>query len=209
MTQTERTQARSQERRARQKEALRQQILDAAAALFLEQGYDGFSLRQVAERIGYSATTIYLFFKSREELLFTLADDGFTRFGAQIAEAATAHADPRARLVAIGRAYIDFGIKNPAYYRLMFVERADFLLAAREGEQQPRISALGIVAQTIQEGIDRGIFRDGSAPALADALWAAVHGVVTLAGSLPTMRDERLEATAQSTVQLMVTGLRR
>jgi AcrR family transcriptional regulator len=51
--------------------------VDAAGALFLEQGYERFSLRKVAERIGYSPTTIYLYFRDKDDLLFTVVDEGF------------------------------------------------------------------------------------------------------------------------------------
>lgn len=69
MTRVERTRQASRHRREQEKEELQQLILKAAGELFLEQGYDRFSLRQVAERIGYSATTIYLYFEDKDDLL--------------------------------------------------------------------------------------------------------------------------------------------
>ena len=72
------------DRRARQKQLLRQQILDAARALLVREGYDSLSMRRVAERIDYSPTAIYLHFKDKQELvsfanlvheLETLADE--------------------------------------------------------------------------------------------------------------------------------------
>ena len=74
----------SRRRRETQKQELRQAILEAASSLFLEQGYEGFSLRQVAERIGYTPTTIYLYFADKDALLFALLDDAFDRFGAAL-----------------------------------------------------------------------------------------------------------------------------
>ncbi|PYQ72070.1 MAG: TetR family transcriptional regulator, partial [Acidobacteria bacterium] len=57
------------DRRARQKQLLRQQILDAARALLVREGYDSLSMRRVAERIDYSPTAIYLHFKDKQELV--------------------------------------------------------------------------------------------------------------------------------------------
>jgi AcrR family transcriptional regulator len=203
----ERLRAASRQRREQQRQDVRQAILDAAAALFLEQGYQGFSLRQVAERIGYSATTIYNHFDHKDDLLFTVAEAGFARFGASIAAAASA-ADPLARLAAIGRAYVRFGLDNPSYYTLMFIDRADFLLGYRAGERKPRLGILDIVAQTIQEGIAGGLIRPGPADAYANALWAAVHGVVAMHSALPLLDRQQAEAAAAAAIELMIAGLR-
>src|SRR2546428_13605803 len=87
-TRAERVRNASRQRRAHEKQELRAAILAAAGKLFDEQGYERFSLRQVAELIGYSPTTIYLYFKDKDDLLFTVVDEGFDRFGQQLADAA-------------------------------------------------------------------------------------------------------------------------
>src|SRR5260370_7898358 len=81
VTQAQRLRQAIRHRQDQEKQALRQTILTTAGELFLEQGYDHFSLRKVAERIGYSPTTIYLYFRDKDDLLFTVVDEGFTRFG--------------------------------------------------------------------------------------------------------------------------------
>lgn len=206
-TRSDRLRKGSQERRAQQRQELRQAILTTAAALFLEHGYAGFSLRQVAEQIGYSATTIYLYFASKDELLFTIADEGFAHFQRLLDAASAGPGDDLAALARIGRAYISFGLAQPAHYRLMFMERADFLLGCRAGERAPRVSALNIVEQHIRAGIAAGIIRPGPPTALADALWAAVHGVVAMHVAAPLFDRPRAEAAAEAALQLIIAGL--
>jgi AcrR family transcriptional regulator len=190
-TRENRVRAASRERRDVQKQELREAILTAAGVLFLERGYDGFSLRGVAERIGYSATTIYLYFADKDELLFAVVDEGFQTFKAPLTAAAASVSDPLGRLEAIGRAYIDFGLSHPAHYQLMFMQRPDFLLGYRVGECEPRINGFGVLQQAVQQGIDAGIFPPGDAEAYSDALWAEVHGVVALAISIPVFDRDR------------------
>ncbi|MFX5306100.1 helix-turn-helix domain-containing protein, partial [Acinetobacter baumannii] len=60
----------SAERRERRRQETRRAILEAATRMFEREGYEGFSLRQVAEAIGYTPTTIYLYFKDKDDLLF-------------------------------------------------------------------------------------------------------------------------------------------
>lgn len=110
---------------------MRWAILDAAGALFLEQGYEGLSMRQIAERIGCSATTIYRYYENKDDLLFAIVLEGFMRFGKQLARASASSDDPLERLKALGHAYIEFGLKNPIYYQLMFMQRFDFLFESR------------------------------------------------------------------------------
>src|SRR5436190_19184209 len=120
-TQAQRLQQAIRHRQNQEKLELRQAILREAGKLFLEQGYNHFSLRRVAERIGYSPTTIYLYFRDKDDLLFTVVDEGFARFGQQLAAAASTE-DPWERLIALGRAYVSFGLQNPVYYQLMFMQ---------------------------------------------------------------------------------------
>src|SRR5438046_8494559 len=111
-TQAERLRQAIRHRQVQEKQALRQAILTAAGELFLEQGYERFSLRKVAERIGYSPTTIYLYFHNKDDLLFTVVNDAFVRFGKQLAAAAESQEDPWERIIALGRAYITFALEN-------------------------------------------------------------------------------------------------
>ena len=206
-TRAERLRDASRQRRDQEKQDVRQAILDAAAALFREHGYERFSLRQVAERIGYSPTTIYLYFTDKDALLFTVADVGFTRFGEQLVAAAGSTADPAERLAAMGRAYIDFGLQNPAYYQLMFMQRGDFLMAQRAGECKPRIDSFSVLQQAVRDAINAGAMRSGDAAPYADALWALVHGIVAMAITMPFFPAERAHAAATAGFALMLDAM--
>ncbi len=189
----ERIRTASRHRREQEKEELRQTILKAAGALFLEQGYDRFSMRHLAEQIGYSAATLYLYFRDKDDLLFTVVDEGFTRFGTQLAQAAASSHDPWERLSALGQAYVTFGLRNPAYYQLMFMWRTDFLTQARPGEQLPRLEAFRVLQDAVQSAMDAGVMQPGDAQSYSDVLWAMMHGIVSLAISMPTFDAERIQ----------------
>jgi AcrR family transcriptional regulator len=208
-TRAERVRQASRQRREQEKQELRQLILKTAAELFVERGYENFSLRQVAERIGYSATTIYLYFKDKDDLLFTLVDDAFARFTQDITAAAASTDDPAERLIALGRAYIAFGLDNPVYYQLMFMQRSDFLMGYRAGEDQPRRASLLGLQHAVQEAIDAGVLRPGDAVTYGDTLWALVHGIVALAISIPFLDPVRVQRAADMALEMIYEGLRR
>lgn len=196
-TRAQRLQARSQDRRDSERQELRQRMLDAAGALFLQHGYTGFSLRQVAEQIGYSPGTIYLYFRDKDDLLFHVADAGFHVFRASQQQAANSSTDPRQRLRAAARAYVQFGLDFPAYYRLMFVERPDLMFQQRVAETSAWLETLvayqGLFAAVVgpAEHHDSAMLQ-----AHSDAWWATLHGLVTLATSMTMVFDSARTSAA-------------
>lgn len=206
-TQFERVRRASRERRELERSELRRTILDQAAALFLERGYENFSMREIAGRIGYSATTIYRHFDDRDALLFAVVDQGFERFRLMLAEAAASTDDPRTRIKAIGRAYIRFGLENPAYYRLMFLQRSDYLHTTDSGGEAPRGASFDILRQAVQSGIDANFVRASDATAAGNYLWAAVHGIVALAIAGPHRECFATEDEIDRMLDLMFFGL--
>jgi len=191
-TRGERIRKASRHRREHEKEELRQTILKTAGALFLKQGYDRFSMRHLAEQIGYSVATLYLYFRDKDDLLFTVVDEGFSRFARQLSDAAASSADPQLRLEALGQAYVSFGLRNPVYYQLMFMWRVDFLTQARAGEQQPRLVVFRVLQDAVQAAMDAGVIQAGDAETCSDVLWAMMHGIVALAITMPMFDTERV-----------------
>ncbi|NSL51563.1 TetR/AcrR family transcriptional regulator [Calidifontibacillus erzurumensis] len=186
-------------RKGDQKEQMRQLMLNAASELFIEQGYNAFSMRKLAEKIGYAPATLYLYFTDKDQLLFCVVDDAFTRFRNDLAQAAESVSDPWERLGRIGDAYIRFGLTHPAYYQLMFMWRVDYLLQARHGEEAPRMEAFQVLLDAVKYAQNLGAIKSGEAQAYSDLLWATMHGIVALAIQIPAFSEERIaKLTAQA-----------
>jgi len=196
-TRTERLRRGSRERRAQEKRELRAAILQTAAELLLARGYEAFSLRQVAEQLGYSATTIYLYFANKDDLIEAMVDDAFERLERRLRDALDAAGDePRRRLTALADAYIHFGLENATAYRLMFMQRPEFLLSCRTGEKLPRVTAMRRLAdETATAALAAGALPPGDAEGYADLLWAQMHGLVSLAIHFPMFDQTRVRRT--------------
>src|SRR6516164_6298516 len=111
-----------QERRARQKESVREEIMDAARTLFVKEGYEHVSMRKIAEKIEYAPGTIYLYFRDKAEILDRLSDETFAKLEKRMQ---AIHADPSSPLDGLRRGlrtYIQFGIDNPNQYIVTFVQ---------------------------------------------------------------------------------------
>jgi AcrR family transcriptional regulator len=172
-----------EERRQRERDEVREKILDGARDLFVECGYEGVTMRKVAERIEYSPTTIYLYFADKEALFQELCSADFARL-AGIFQSVALIPDPIERLRACARTYTQFGIEHPNHYRLMFmgphpVGPTEEDLAHKGNPQEDAYAfLLSIVTSAIDEGVFRPEYRD--AHLVAQTLWAAVHGVISL-----------------------------
>jgi AcrR family transcriptional regulator len=171
------------ERREREKVGIRELILDAARELFVELGYEGVSMRKVAQRIDYSPTAIYLHFADKEALFKELCGRDFAQLAAVFRELSTI-ADPKERLTACGRAYIEFAVAHPNHYRLMFMTPVNlpFSLEELKLHETPDQDAYAFVRSLLVECMREGLFRPEltDADLLAQTIWAAVHGVAAL-----------------------------
>jgi AcrR family transcriptional regulator len=201
-TRHHRLKQKSAERREQGKLELHQTILEAAAKLFEEKGYEGFSLRQVAEEIGYSPTTIYLYFKDKDDLLLNVVYDGFKLFGESLQQAYDSVQDPLERLRVVGWAYFHFAMSHPIHYRLMFMQRGEFLRQKPPAGYDSVIDSFGVIQRTIAEGIEAGVMIPGDLRSYSTLIWASVHGVVSLILTSSHVNVNMEEATHLFEMQL-------
>ncbi|CAN5542355.1 TetR/AcrR family transcriptional regulator [soil metagenome] len=206
-TRAERIRKASARRRTQRKEELRRAILDAAGRLFLEHGFERFSLRQVAEHIGYSATTIYLHFKDKDALLFAVALEGFSHFCEALQKAYESAEEPWQRLEAVGRAYIRFGLGHPVHYRLMFMQRGEFMTRPKPDDHRPPIDSFGVLLRAVEEALEAGVMKPGDPTGYANTLWAGVHGIVALTITMPFCDEVQAAQMADVFFPMTVRGL--
>lgn len=172
-----------EERRQRERDEVREKILDAAREIFIETGYEGVTMRKVAERIEYSPTTIYLYFADKETLFREMCSTDFRNLAATFQSVALI-ADPVERLRAVAREYIQFGIEHPNHYRLMFMTpppvspNEEALSHKGNPSEDAYAFLLSIVTSAIEAGVFRPEYRDPHL--VAQTLWAATHGVVSI-----------------------------
>jgi AcrR family transcriptional regulator len=164
----------SETRRQRQREEARRTILDATESLMVELGGDEFSIRQLAERSGYTAPTLYHHFGDKQGLVDALLEERFARLLATVQRVELGD-DPVANLQAMIDAFLDFGRENPAFYRL--------IVAGRSGDDRTPPSAekaRELMAQPWQDLHEAGRLHDDDPLAASQSLWSVLHGLTAL-----------------------------
>lgn len=158
---------------------LRGEILRAARSIIEECGPDCVTMREVAEKVGYSPTTIYLYFKDKGEVLKHTILEAAEDLAATIA-AASVGPTPLDELRQRGRAYLVWGVMHPGLYQLMFQAPGDIAWAEEELAASSRAGAEtnDVIRRSIEQG-QIGPIED--LPAFQTAIFAALHGATSLA----------------------------
>jgi AcrR family transcriptional regulator len=100
------------ERKEKQKHDIKKLILDASVKLFVEEGFENVTMRKIADLIEYSPTTVYLYFKDKNEIFFHIHQMGFEKM-LVMNEQLSGIKNPLMRLYKMGENYIEFGMMNP------------------------------------------------------------------------------------------------
>lgn len=167
------------DRRAREKQEMRQLILDAARQLFIEEGFANVSVRRLAEKIEYSPATIYLYFKDKDEILYAVHNHGFSLY-LQSLWGIEQITDPFEKLKAVCHRYLQFGLNHPELYDLMFIDRAPVRHIEDADESDPGRQSYEGFVHIVQACIDAGYLPMQDARLASFSLWAYVHGVIAL-----------------------------
>jgi AcrR family transcriptional regulator len=174
----------SKERRERERDEVRNRILDAARELFATFGYDGVSMRKIAEKIEYSPTTIYQYFKDKDALVRDLCYADFGKL-AEVFREMLQIADPIESLRQCGESYVRFAVAYPNHYRLMFMTPLPVTHDPAERAEikgNPETDAYALVRHLVEIAAKSGVLRDPQADLelVTQTLWAGLHGVVAL-----------------------------
>lgn len=158
---------------------LRRVVIETAGHMLREDKGWQFTLREVARRAGVSHAAPYKHFPDKRALLIELAIQGFEELGREMTAAMTPRSrSPRKEFLAACNAYIQFGVANPALYRLMFSAEAGDPSSVHLNERVLRTFA--ILLDLLERGLQAGVFKKRPVQGLAAACWAQVHGLTML-----------------------------
>ncbi|MBA4054893.1 MAG: TetR family transcriptional regulator [Marivirga sp.] len=203
-------------RKERQKEELRTKILEAAKELFIQRGFEETSIRNIAEKIEYSPTTIYLHFKDKDDIFYALHQEGFILLN-QYLRALQNVADPFERLKAITKAYITFALENREFYDLMFISRSPMNALSKDKDDEKWVEgnkAFGALTGTVTQCIEKGYFKGMDPEILSFTCWSMVHGICSLyirgrCSVISEINQENLSARAGDMINVMLERMHR
>jgi len=203
------------ERKEREKDRRRQQIIVAAKRIFTAKGYQKTTMEDIAREAELSPGTIYLYFKNKEELYASLTLR-ILQYILMRVEHIEDDLDPEARLKALMEAMFDVYAFDPLVVINMFHLQSSEILKNLSPELREEIEsmsrkALSEIAGIFASGIAKGVFVNRNPMALADIFWSTFSGVILWEESKRLIDDSKdfLKPTLETAFELFGRGLMR
>lgn len=172
------------ERKEREKERRRQEIMQAAEHLFFTKGVQQTSMDEIAQKAELSKGTLYIYFNSKEDLQFAIFRKGAELLIKEMLKSTQHLTSGLEKIVQLGKVFIEFSIQHKNYFSLFsFFETHNLEILKIKKQQIEKYiteeSPLAIVYNSVKEGIADGSIKAGqSAQVLATTLWTQLLGLL-------------------------------
>ena len=185
----------------------RAEILAAAERIFVESGYDGATIRKIADEVGLSSTALYMHFADKGEILNEICRNTFEGLAERNRRILADPAPPLARLRRIAEGYVLFGFENPNAYRLAYLTP---MVETRDGTetvaQKAGAELFAAVVAVVEDAVGQGVLR-GDARVLAQVIWTSVHGLVSIMITKPYFDWADREVLIRTQLDVLFSGL--
>src|SRR5690606_41266203 len=185
----------------------RDEILAAAEGICVAQGYEGATIRKIADEVGLSSTALYMHFADKGEILNEICRTAFDTLAEEHRLILAEDAPPLTRLRRIAENYIAFGFANPNAYRLAYLTP---MVETRHGAetvaQKTGAELFLAFVSVVEEAVEQGALR-GDPRTLAQVIWASAHGLVAIITTKPYFDWADREALIRTQMDALFAGL--
>lgn len=203
------------ERKQREKQQRRKDIIDAAQKIFSVKGFNSATMEEIASAAELSPGTIYLYFKNKEELHTSLSIDILKYLSSQIHKVVHLDICVEEKIERFRDVFIDVYDHDASILINLFHLQSGETLHNLSDEVMAQLKfnsaqAHGAIIQVIKEGIAKGIFIDEHPVALADVLWGSYAGVVLWVDSKKKLNDQKdfVKSTLITAFKIIIQGLK-
>ncbi|ETR78939.1 hypothetical protein X566_03205 [Afipia sp. P52-10] len=187
------------------------EILAAAKDMFLHEGYHAVTTRRLAERVGLSQAGLYVYFKSKDEILDALCQKTYEATLQRYREIDETYDDDLDRLRAIIRSDIEAGLDHPDEYQIIYMTRRSLLHGKdiqRPFEQQSRgVQVVMWQSRLVERLIKRGVFRRMSLKVASQIVLAMPHGLTAKLIAWPDFPWADRKTLIAATTETLIAGL--
>lgn len=186
----------------------RAEILEAAERIFVAEGYEGATIRKIADEVGVSSTALYMHFADKACILHEIVEGVLSQLLARNSEIAGRPLDPVVRTKMMLDAYMRWAFEHPNAYHLVYCAPSQDSADPRpERTSDLAAKSYDVFADVVREIAASGRLRTGSGDSAAQSLWMACHGVVALMIARPTFEWADREELMQVTLDGLLNGL--
>jgi AcrR family transcriptional regulator len=195
-------------RREEEKEERRQAILDAAEKVIARDGWEATNFGEIAKRARLSRSLVYFYFPARDDIFHAVCGRGLADMERRFAKAFRSERVGLDQVLAIGRAYYEFSLAEPLYFKMLAEYQArdldpDHESANEAAAHQHGRECLTLVAQALGQGLGDGSIRKsiGDPRPTAISVWAFTHGLIQIASRKEAMLKEDFGLTSAKAME--------
>lgn len=183
-----------------------QRILDAAVEVIAERGYFKSPVSEIAKRAGVADGTVYLYFKSKDDVLRTAIDRRFERFYQQIAETFLTIEGPREQLEYIALVHLESYQVNRSMAVLLQTEMRQSAKFIAEFSHRHLAKYIQMVREVVRRGQEEGIFRKNlSDGVVAHCMFGTIDELVSSAVFTGRVYDAKIAAA--QVIDVLLNGI--
>lgn len=160
--------------------SLREDILKVSRTLLIEKGFSKMSMRKIAAEADVTATSIYLHFKNKDELLLALIEDSIAHLAEALENSLNGQTDAISKLEALADAFLNFALERPQEYEIIYMVRPEEMPKFPKEKFQQVRKIYEMLAEIIQQGQEEGQLEVDDPLVSAYIVWAQLHGVVSV-----------------------------
>jgi AcrR family transcriptional regulator len=166
----------------------RAEILRAAERIFVADGYEGATIRKIADEVGVSSTCLYMHFRDKDQILLEICTAAMEELLALNSEMSALPLDPVERVRRMLKAYVQFALRNPNAYRLIFCSAPAPLTEHKQAiAQELGSQCADRFSGVVREIAAEGRLKAGDPHTVYLALWSACHGLAALMITKPSL----------------------
>jgi AcrR family transcriptional regulator len=205
-----------EERRKREKEQRRGEILNAARKLFFERGFKDVTVANIAKKAELSKGSIYLYFNSKEEIYTQILFSDIEKFNRKLAHLFQNGKSATELILELACVYIDFFLSDRELFRIMMnfmLHTEEMNLGASVNERiiEATNNTVKVIETFLQRGIEQGEFpADINIRQNRNAIWGFLNGIISLHAftGKEANKEERIRSTVKGSLAIFINGLK-
>ncbi len=154
-------------------------ILDTAHKIFIRQGYENTSIRNIAHKIEYSPATLYLYFEDKDDILYRLKEKYFGEFCDKLNKL-NFITDHFSRLKNISVSYLDYALLNERHYELMFFSNIKKPKKGNQKDLTGEEKTFSVLRNTVDACLKQNLIKRMPVEEATNTIWAFLHGLSSL-----------------------------
>jgi len=160
--------------------SLRDDILVESRDMLIKQGFGKVSMRKIAKKVNVSATSIYLHFKNKDDLLLALVESSIGKLSEALKDQVVDGDGPVLKLEKMANSFLTFAIENPQEYEIIYMVRHEEMPKYPKEKFEQVRKIYEMLADIIREGQEKKLFQVEDPLMSAYTLWAQLHGVASV-----------------------------